>query len=200
MLNHHETCGKLDMNKGFIPYNDKLAPLYIRNILHTLIPSSTQTIYVLGIGSNRITGDSLGSLVGTLLHNLYPRHMKIIGCLASPLDAVTFIPRLSHTNFPEKSFVITVDSALGTIETKNSMVIRKGPFQPGAGLGHSFPFIGDCSVMGVVHEKDAAAENSLVFTNLHLIYTMAINIAKGISLAVRQFYRYPSDEPLLVLP
>lgn len=200
MLNHYEVDGKLDICQGFIPYNYKLAPLYIRNILHTLIPASTQSIYVLGIGSNRITGDSLGSFVGTLLHNLYPSHMKILGSLASPLDATTLGHELSRTKFPKKSFVITVDSVLGTIETKNSMLIRKGPFKPGAGLGHHFPSIGDCSVMGIVHEKDVSAESSLIFTNLHLIYTMAINIAKGISLAVRQFFNYPSDQPLLTLP
>lgn len=71
-----------------ISYNDKLAPLFIRNILYSLIPEGTERIYVLGIGSNMISGDSLGPLVGTLLSNLYPKHLTVFGNLQHPLDGV----------------------------------------------------------------------------------------------------------------
>ncbi|WP_299088499.1 DUF1256 domain-containing protein [uncultured Metabacillus sp.] len=81
MLNNHEMNRKRAMLEGIIPYNHKLAPLFIRNTLYSLIPEGTEHIYVVGIGSNLINGDSLGPFVGTLLQDLYPEHLSIIGNL-----------------------------------------------------------------------------------------------------------------------
>ncbi|KKI90603.1 sporulation protein [Bacillus sp. SA1-12] len=187
------------MLEGIIPYNHKLAPLFIRNTLYSLIPEGTEHIYVIGIGSNLINGDSLGPFVGTLLHDLYPKHLSILGNLQSPLDATNLVPKVSQFNLPENSFVIAIDSVLGSEGIVNSIVIRDGSMQPGKGLGHNLPSIGDCSIMGVVLENNPGLETSLFYTSLHLIYKMATNIAKGISLAIRQFFHYPSNHPLLLM-
>jgi putative sporulation protein YyaC len=180
-----------------IPFNHKLAPLFIRDSLHSIIPEGTEHIFVMGIGSNVINGDSLGPFVGTLLHNLYPKHLTIFGNLQSPLDAQTLVPQVSGITLPKNSFVIAIDSVLGSERIVNSIVVRDGSILPGSGLGKNLPPIGDCSIMGVVLENNPTLECSLLSTNLHLIYTMATNIAKGISLAVRQYYKYPSIHPLL---
>lgn len=50
MLNRYEVDGKLTMSEGIIPYNHKLAPLFIRNTLYSLIPEGTEHFYVIGIG------------------------------------------------------------------------------------------------------------------------------------------------------
>jgi putative sporulation protein YyaC len=188
---------RVAMFDRIVPFNHKLAPLFIRDTLHSLIPEGTQHIYVMGIGSNVINGDSLGPFVGTLLHNLYPNHLTILGNLQSPLDAQTLVPKLSRITLPENSFVIAIDSVLGSEGIADSIVVRDGSLLPGSGLGKKLPSIGDCSIMGVVLENNPALECSLLSTNLHLIYTMATNIAKGISLAVRQYYHYPSQQPIL---
>ncbi|RBW68330.1 spore protease YyaC [Bacillus taeanensis] len=187
------------MFEEIIPYNHKLAPLFIRNTLHALIPEGTEHIYVVGIGSNLINGDSLGPFVGTLLRDLYPDHLTVRGNLQSPLDATTLVPEISRMILPKNSFVIAIDSVLGTAKTLNSIVVREGALLPGAGLNQHLPPIGDCSIMGVVLENNPAIEKGeLFYTNLHLIYTMAANIAKGISLAVRQYFNYPSNQPILL--
>jgi putative sporulation protein YyaC len=180
-----------------IPYNERLAPLFIRNSLYSLIPEGTKHIYVVGIGSNLISGDSLGPFVGTLLRNTFPDHLTVLGNLECPMDATTIVPEISRRIFPKNSFVISIDSVLGSVDFVNSIVLRHGPLQPGLGLGQDLPSIGDCSVMGVVLTNEAVLGSALLYTNLHLIYTMAMNIAKGISLAVRQFFHYPSDQPIL---
>ncbi|OIJ19312.1 spore protease YyaC [Anaerobacillus alkalidiazotrophicus] len=180
-----------------IPYNNKLAPLYIRNSLFTLLPEGIEHIYVIGIGSNLINGDSLGPFVGTLLKNLYPGHLTVLGSLQTPIDA-TNVPEISRLNLPNNSFIIAIDSVLGNPKIVNSIVVRNGSVLPGAGLGHDLPPIGDCSVMGVVLENDPSVENSLFYTNLNLIYTMALQISRGISLTVRQYFNYPSDQPILL--
>lgn len=180
-----------------IPYNHRLAPLLIRDSLYALIPEGTQHICVTGIGSNVISGDSLGPFVGTLLRESFPTHLTVYGNLQSPLDGTTLETGISRLNLPSNCFVIAIDSVLGSESLLNSIVIRNNALSPGAGLGKNLPSIGDCSVMGVVFDKHSSDKTALLYTDLHLIYTMAVNIAKGISLLVRQYFRYPADHPIL---
>lgn len=180
-----------------IPYNDRLAPLYIRQALYSLIPDGTEHIYVIGIGSSRINGDSLGPFVGSLLKNNFSDHLTVRGNLKAPLDASTLVTELGQLSFRKNSFVIAIDSVLGSEDYVSSVVVKDGPVVPGVGLGNILPPIGDCSIIGVVLENDPALKNSLLCTDLNLVYTMATSIAKGISLTVRQYYKYPSSQPLL---
>lgn len=180
-----------------IPYNDRLAPLYIRQALYSLIPDGTQHLYVIGIGSSRINGDSLGPFVGSLLKNNFPDHLTVLGNLQAPLDATTLVPSLGQLSFRKNSFVIAIDSVLGSEEFVNSIVVTDGPIVPGVGLGNVLLPIGNCSITGVVLENDPALKNSLLCTDLNLVYTMASSIAKGISLTVRQYFNYPSYQPIL---
>jgi putative sporulation protein YyaC len=199
MYKQNDMDTRISMLEGIIPYSHKLAPLFIRNTLYNLIPEGTEHIYVVGIGSNLINSDSLGPFVGTLLQDMYPNHLTVLGNLKSPLDATTIVPRFSGIALPNNSFVVAIDSVLGSEGIVNTIVVREGSLRPGIGLGHNLPAIGDCSVMGVVLENDPAVESSLFYTNLHLIYTMATNIAKGISLAIRQYFKYPSNQPILLI-
>ncbi|MFJ5762262.1 spore protease YyaC [Neobacillus sp. NPDC093182] len=180
-----------------IPYNDRLAPLYIRQALYSLIPDETEHIYVIGIGSSRINGDSLGPFVGSLLKNNFSDHLTVLGNLQAPLDATTLVPELGQLSFRKNSFVLAIDSVLGSEEYVNSIVVKDGPMVPGVGLGNILPPIGNCSITGVVLENDPALKNSLLCTDLNLVYTMATSIAKGISLTVRQYFKYPSYQPIL---
>ncbi|WP_077213044.1 spore protease YyaC [Bacillus dakarensis] len=180
-----------------IPYNYRLAPLLIRDTLYALIPDGTEHICVTGIGSNVISGDSLGPFVGTLLRDSFPTHLTVYGNLQTPLDGTTIEKEISRFNLPSNCFVIGIDSVLGSESLLNSIVISNSALHPGAGLGKNLPCIGDCSVMGVVLEKHTPDHTSLLYTDLHVIYTMAVNIAKAISLLVRQYFRYPADHPIL---
>ncbi|MDQ1002474.1 putative sporulation protein YyaC [Neobacillus niacini] len=180
-----------------IPYNDRLAPFYIRQALYSIIPDETEHLYVIGIGSSRINGDSLGPFVGSLLKNNFPDRLTVFGNLQAPLDATTLIPALGQLSFRKNSFIIAIDSVLGSEEFVNSIVVRDGPIVPGIGLGNILPPIGNCNITGVVLENDSALKNSLLCTDLNLVYTMATSIAKGISLTVRQYFKYPSYQPIL---
>jgi putative sporulation protein YyaC len=184
--------------KQIIPYNHRIAPLLIRQALYSLIPQGTQHIYVVGIGSNCINGDSLGPFVGTLLKDTFPDHLTVLGSLHSPLDATTLVTELSAFTFRKNSFVLAVDSVLGSEEIVHSIVVKDGPIVPGAGLGNILPPIGDGSITGVVLKNAPAITQSLLCTDLHLIYTMASSIAKGIALTIRQYFKYPSECPILL--
>jgi putative sporulation protein YyaC len=180
-----------------IPYKYKLAPLIIRQALYSLLPQEIGHIYVIGIGSSRINGDSLGPFVGSLLKNSFPERLTVMGNLQSPLDAATLVPELSTFTFQKNSFIIAVDSVLGSENMVNSIVVNDGPLVPGTGLGNILPPIGDCSITGVVLENNPDLKDSLLCTDLNLIYTMATSIAKGISLTIRQYFKYPSNQAIL---
>lgn len=184
------------IHQGIIPYNHALAPLLIRNELFSHIPKDTQHIYVIGIGSNQINGDSLGPFVGTLLQHKFPNHLTVLGNLQYPLDATNLASEYAQLSLPPKSFVIAIDSVLGSKNIVQSILIKEGSMRPGEALGQQLPSIGDCSIMGVVLENNPHDQSHLFHTNLHLIYTMTTNIAKGISLAVRQFFNYPCTYPI----
>jgi putative sporulation protein YyaC len=180
-----------------IPYNHRLAPLYIRQALYSFIPDGTEHIYVVGIGSSRINGDSLGPFVGTMLNNCFTERLTVLGNLQFPLDATTLVQEVTPITFRRNSFVLAVDSVFGSEEMVNSIVVNGGSMVPGIGLGNILPPIGDCSIKGVILENDPALKNTLLCTDLHLVYTMAAAIAKGISLTVRQYFKYPSDHSIL---
>jgi putative sporulation protein YyaC len=197
MLTKAELEIKVSSMENIIPYNHRLAPIFIRDSLHSLIPENTEHIFVVGIGSNAINGDSLGPFVGTLLNNIFPNHLSVLGSLQFPLDASNIEEELARISVPNNSFIIAIDSVLGSKSKVNSIMVREGSLHPGIGLGNHLPSIGDCSIMGVVLENNPSLTSSLFVTNLHLIYTMASSIAKGISLAIRQYFDYPSDYPIL---
>lgn len=182
-----------------IKYDEKIAPLFIRDTLYSYIPAGTQHIIVAGIGSNIISGDSLGPFVGTLLFDNYEDHLMVIGTLENPLDAVNLPLKIAKIYIPDHSFIIAIDSVLGSKEFNHTIVMKKEPLQPGAGLGNQLPPIGDCSIMGVVHENAPESQGELLYTNLHFIYAMASTIAKGISLTIRQYFKYPADHPILTV-
>ncbi|WP_413299472.1 spore protease YyaC [Bacillus sp. 1P10SD] len=199
-MNYPQTYNeKHPLLESAIPYNHSLAPLFIRDTIYSLIPEGTQHVLVACIGSNRISGDSLGPFVGTLLNNSYSNHLSVIGNLQNPLDAATLIPELSRFVIPQNSFVIAVDSVIGSVDFVHTIIVREGLLQPGAGLDKTLPPMGDCSIMGVTIDRESAIEDSLIYTNLHIVYKMATNIAKGISLAVRLYFQYPSSHPVLPL-
>jgi putative sporulation protein YyaC len=180
-----------------IPPDNRLAPLFIRNCLFQHIPKDTQHLFVIGIGSSKISGDSIGPFVGTLLSNLYPERLNVIGSLGSPIDASNLEDTLANISIPKNSFVIAVDSIIASKNLVDSLIIQTGGTQPGKALNNDFPAIGDCSILGVVTDKHTFDYSTLLYTDLNLIYTMANTIARGISLTVRQYFKYPSSQPIL---
>jgi putative sporulation protein YyaC len=179
-----------------ISYDNPLAPLLIRNHLFSLIPPYVDHLIVLCIGSNRINGDSLGPFVGTLLANLYSKHMTVIGNLKQPVDAMNIKEMIKQIRTTPSTYTIAIDSVVGVSDYIHTIVIRTGSLAPGSALGKKLPAVGDMSIMGVMMEddKDAAA---LPYTNLHVVYQMAKAIALGISLTVRQRFGYEPASSIL---
>ena len=107
------------------------------------------------VGTDRITGDSFGPLVGYKLAELYKMEKKIhiFGHLAEPLS----INNMEHTIFDiqkkyKKPFVIAVDSAISEKGNIGKIVVSKRRINLGSGLNKKVIKVGDISIKGIVSE------------------------------------------------
>ncbi|KUK35974.1 MAG: Putative sporulation protein, partial [Thermacetogenium phaeum] len=60
----------------------------LTGLLGELNPSSFRPVVLLGIGTDRSTGDSLGPLVGSRVNELAPGLLPVFGTLDDPVHAV----------------------------------------------------------------------------------------------------------------
>lgn len=143
-------------------------------------------IIFLCIGTDRITGDSFGPLVGYKLKNVL-NHIKkvdIIGDLDETvsneniLDAITYI-KTNYTN----PFIVSIDSALSIRKNVGDIIVSNQGIYLGTSIREKKVYIGDMSVQGVVAKNTCVAQYNfkrLQNTNLSLVMKMADIVASGI--------------------
>ena len=143
-----------------------------------LLPKN-KDIFIVCIGSDRITGDSLGPLTGTFLEK---KGFDVMGTIHSPVHAgniekaIQFIKAVHHDKF-----MIAIDACLGCKENIGKIHVTAGPLIPGVGVKKYLPLIGDMSITGVVNEYVKGREYSvLINTRLSLVWDMAEVIANAI--------------------
>ncbi len=137
-------------------------------------------IAVLAIGSDRVTGDCVGPLVG---HLLAESGIRVYGSLSSPVTALNVAENhaLLRKRHPD-AFVIAVDSALGTDSEVGSVILLPHGLRPAAAVGRPMPYMGDLGIVGVVSSRRLGA-GSLGKVRLALPFSLASRIADGIRLA-----------------
>lgn len=149
---------------------------YVEKEVERLIPNFGE-IVVLAIGSDRVTGDCLGPLVG---HTLAMRGVTVYGGLRSPVNAlnigeVTEIIKKRHPS----AFIIAVDSAVGADEEIGKVRVIPRGLRPAAATGCPLPRVGNISVVGIVSPKRLGAK-ALGEVRLGSVFSIACIIAEGI--------------------
>ncbi len=148
--------------------------------LTEVLPSGKEAV-VLAIGSDRVTGDCLGPLVGYLLQS---SGLKVYGSLRSPVTALGV--EETYDNIKKrhpKAVVIAVDSAVGEdCEIGEVRAIGRG-LRPAAAMGKKLRCVGDASVIGVVSAKRMGAKG-LGQVRLGDVYKMAHIVARAIEISV----------------
>ena len=164
------SCGKLRA-----PGSEDIAAALLRAMPRGAVP------VVFCIGSDRVTGDCVGPLVGHLLDE---SGIKVFGGLASPVTALNIEESfgLLRRRHPD-AFVIAVDSALGTDAEIGSVMFMPRGLRPAAAVGKELPSVGDIGIVGVVSSRRLGAD-SLGKVRLALPFALASRIAEGIRLAV----------------
>lgn len=142
---------------------------------------STQPIIILCIGTDRVTGDSLGPLVG---HQLLTsaNNFIIYGNLEQPVHAINLVETMEQIYQEyDNPYVIAIDASLGTKDHIGYVTLRKGPLKPGQGIAKDLPPIGDISITGIVNLSGKPGAFLLQNTRLYTVMKLVDCIALGIN-------------------
>ena len=123
----------------------------LSNMLHSTISTLCDTApVILCIGSDKVTGDCFGPLVGQKLveSNI---DAFVYGSLDSPITALNLTQSLAFIKLKHPvSRILAIDSALGAkTEVGRFRVIADGIY-PGAATGKKLPKVGDFSLTATV--------------------------------------------------
>lgn len=164
--------------------NLKLGNYTDRVILgNDLITHLEEKFFIVCVGTDRSTGDSLAPLVGTMLRE--QGYENVIGTLHVPVHATNIEERLKE--IPEGVQVLAIDSCLGKVDSIGKIFLEKGSLRAGQALDKDLPVVGDYHIKAVVninsHEpmlNHAVLQN----TRFSLVYDMAKTIAAAIQIAL----------------
>lgn len=171
----------------YIDGKSKTAPQHLAELLEQLmssLPAPEAAPVIVCIGSSRVTGDSLGPLVGSLLSQNSSFFLPVYGTLNFPIhalnlkDAMRTIKRL-HPGNP----VIAIDASLGTKSHLHYITVSRGSLFPGAGVNKKLGPVGDIAITGIINTSGRFAQMALQSTRISTVSSLAEHIAEGIVLA-----------------
>ena len=183
--------------KGSTYYiNHEEAALKLCTLLYDFLSSyhkPSQSLVFVCIGSDKITGDSLGPLVGHRLSRQSLSSVFIYGTLSQPVHALNLQETIEkiHQHHPD-SFIIAIDASLGIRKHLGYLTISKGALEPGLGVRKKLPPIGDISITGIVNTTGTFDHLSLQMTKLSTIVSMADSIVSGVLIAYGLLLKRPA--------
>lgn len=138
------------------------------------------------IGTDRITGDSFGPLVGYKLEYLFrdEENIEVIGSLDNIISAKNISKIMEDINNTYQApFLIAIDAALSNKSSIGRIVVSRDSMNVGSGFNRNNMYVGDMSVKGIVSKdlKNPKYNFKLLQnTPLNLIMSMADLVAQGI--------------------
>lgn len=146
-----------------------------------IAPSDGSETVVLCIGSDRVTGDSLGPLVGYKLNCCRAPGLTVYGTLEHPVHALNLEQTIRTIKSAHKgASIIAVDASLGSENHLGYVTVSKKALCPGAGVDKKLSAIGDVAITGIVNTAGAYEHLVLQTTRLHSVMRLADCIAGGI--------------------
>lgn len=138
------------------------------------------SIVFICIGSNKVTGDCLGPLVGSYLKNMYKA--TVYGDMENPINyqnAEKIMEKIKNNN--SESLKVVIDSALG--KNIGDIIIDDGKVEIGKGLNKNKKIYGDISIKVVVgknYYNNIRNIQELKNKNIEEIDKIAIDVVKMI--------------------
>ncbi len=156
----------------------------LSNILSSYLSKLTNGqagFVLLCIGTDRVTGDSLGPLIGYKLSQLDIPGLFVYGTLNQPVHALNLEQvleeiREQHPDLP----VLAVDASLGHQKHLGCCTLCKSSIRPGIGVKKDLKKVGDISITGIVCEATPYAQLQLQTTRLCTVMGLADYISEGI--------------------
>lgn len=169
----------------------KSADKYIKfvNEFYSIIQyKEYENIVFVCIGTDRITGDCFGPLVGSFLlkkQDIYKiKNMHILGCLE---DNVSFNKIehkvISKISKHKKTLVVSIDAALSEIDNIGKIFVENSGMVLGKSLKKHKKTIGDISIKAVVGKNtNSDIDNFTILQNISLSEVIKLSnlVANGI--------------------
>lgn len=161
------------------------AGLQVSSRLSSLLRRCPQTAasapVFLCIGSDRVTGDSLGPIIGSELKRAFHDNIPVYGTLEMPVHALNLIPVLHAIKAHHKNnILIAIDASLGIPEHQGYITLGKGSLTPGAGVRKELESVGDVFITGIVGPSGRFSHLTLQTTRLSAVMPVARQISAGI--------------------
>lgn len=175
------------MERQYFWMEDNYASRGLSDSLFQMLRGNTR-FSVVCVGTDRVVGDSIGPLVGTMLkeRGVLDSIIGVYGDLSTPVHAnnIKDILKIVDTKYP----VIAIDSSLGSKVDYISII--NNPLDPGIGVGNSCPKVGTISITGIVLtpyqlDLDDSAPNHV---RLLKVYKMASIISSSIQRVSSRLY------------
>ena len=111
---------------------------------------------VVCIGSDKVSGDMLGPLVGSSLREEYGLGCPVYGAVGESVNGLNLTDYLAmlRDRHPTAS-VIAVDAALGKADDVGTIRLKRGGIRAGGAMDKDFDRVGDVGIVGVVAEQRA---------------------------------------------
>ncbi len=174
--------------KRCIYYINEKKPSASSELAHLLKKCISKTdhpwedIIFICIGSDRITGDSLGPLIGHQLSRQSWRNIHVYGTLDYPVHALNLEQTMKKIKKRHPSaLIIAIDASLGSKKHVGFITVGTGPIQPGAGVHKTLPPVGDVFITGILNISGNFEHLLLQTTRLSLVVQMAETITDGIT-------------------
>lgn len=145
------------------------------------------TVIFLCVGTDRITGDTFGPIVGYKLKQFFKNknNIEIFGDLNKTVcnnNIEEWLNFIGH-NY-SNPFIISIDSALSSNQDDiGKVIVGKGGIFLGSSLGRASHYIGNMSIKGIVAKNlGNPRQNFRLLQNIHLgeVVQMADIVANGI--------------------
>ena len=136
---------------------------------------------VVCIGSDKVSGDMLGPLVGSSLREEYHLCCPVYGAVGESVNGLNlgaYLAMLGEKHAADS--VIAVDAALGKKADVGKIRLKRGGIRAGGALEKSFGKVGDVGIVGVVAEEQApdAVYAALLAVPFAFVSELASRIAK----------------------
>lgn len=178
--------------------SDPLTPYHLSVKLCQLLENKwkpSMDLVILCIGTDRVTGDSLGPLIGYKLSRKFLPSFYIYGTLEAPVHALNLSETLQNIKKEHPcSCIIAIDASLGIKEHLGCVMLKNGPIQPGAGVRKKLDLVGDISITGIVNSCGILDHLALQTTRLATVMSLADCICQGLQLTnYRRIIHYERD-------
>lgn len=180
--------------KNSVQYNKFICEFY-RELNKKNVTYSS--LVFLCIGTDRITGDCFGPIVGDKLKRKSDKinlKLNIYGTLEEPISSSNLSLKLNEINLKYKNpTIIAIDSALSTEDNIGKVVVCNNFLETSKGIKKKGTKLGDISIMAVIGKKEKTIYKNmdvLQNTPLNIVMNLANTVSEGIIEVLNVWYKY----------